>query len=83
MTLPPCGYGVVEYARRLTARVVKGRPPPLRKVRCSNLSPSRWGTADAEMKPPLPLVVGALACQRFPLSKPVAGQNAALHAVPA
>ena len=47
-------------------------PPPL----------PQWGTADANIKPPTPLV-GAQGYQRFHLSKPVVGQNTALHAVPA
>ena len=41
---------------------------------------------DAEIKgpllSPLLLLVGAQGCERFPLSKPVVGQNVALHAVP-
>ena len=42
------------------------------------------GTADAEIKAPThPPLVGAMGYQRFPLSKPVAGQNTALHALPA
>ena len=48
---------------------------------------SRWGTADAELEikdPPLPPpLVGAQGYQRFPQSKPVVGQNIALHAAPA
>ena len=47
--------------------------------------PPRWGTADAEIKPPppTPSLVGAQGYQRFPLSESVMGQNIALDAVPA
>ena len=44
----------------------------------------RWGVAGAFIiLPPPPPVVGVQGCQRFPipLSKPVVGQNIALHAV--
>ena len=41
----------------------------------------RWGTADAEAKGPS--LMGVQGYQRFPLSKPVVGQNVALNAVPA
>ena len=42
---------------------------------------SRWGTADAEIKP-TPSLVGAQGYQRLPLYKPVVGQRIAVHAVP-
>ena len=72
---PPCGYEVVEYARQLTARVVKGGKAVLdhfRKAREFKYIP-----------PPSPVVgycgcrnlvtplVGAQGYQGFPLSKPV------------
>ena len=38
--------------------------------------PPRWGTADTEdIPPPHPRQVGSQGYQRFPLSKPVVGQN--------
>ena len=40
-----------------------------------------WGTADAEIKYPPLLLVGAQGYQRFPLA--LVGRNIALHAVPA
>ena len=83
----PCGYGAVEYARLLTARVVYmatmqfGTTTNERtKFRrgCSNPPPPipPRGTTDAEIECPSGV------SQRFLFCKPVAGRNIALHAVP-
>ena len=51
---------------------------------CALRSPdteTRWGIADAEINNPA--LVRAQGYQRFPLHKPVVGQNIVLHAVPA
>ena len=46
--------------------------------------PEKWGTANAEIKPPpLPPPGGSPGLSSVPLSKPVVGQNIAFHAVPA
>ena len=57
----PCGYGVIEVARRLTARVVKGDvsssgpPTSARTARVfKSVHTPRWGTEDAENYAPPP-----------------------------
>ena len=76
--------GVVEYARRLNARVVLGDYKAVwdhpRKARVFKSAPA--GTADAEIKHPPSCGRPGLRVQRFPLSKPVVGRNIAMHAVP-
>ena len=86
---PPAASMGLEFARRLTARVLKPLKATtaawdhLRMARVFTSAP-RWSTADAEIKCPPPLLpVGAQGYQTFPLYKPVVGRNIALRAVPA
>ena len=53
-------------------------PPPLTRRGCSNLSPPHGGVP--WMQKLKASLVGAQSYQRFPFSKPVVGQNIALHA---
>ena len=82
--LSVCGYRVVEYAWRLTARVIKDDEAVwvhLRKVfKSAPPSPPRGVPRMHKLRAPL---VEAQGYQRFPLSEPVVGRNVALHAVPA
>ena len=72
----------LEFARQLTAREATRQFGTTSARRgCSNLSPPRDGVPRMQkLRTPL---VAAQGYQRFPLSRPVVGQNIALDAVPA
>ena len=72
-----CSTNVVLY------KVINslGPLPQGEGVQICTTPPLRWGTMDAEIKAPLPHLVGAQGYQKFCLSKPVVGRNIAFHAV--